>query len=46
MYAGDAALLAESLEVIQRTSAVILAAIQPKEAARENETVAELAQAS
>ena len=28
MYAGNAALLAESLEVIQRTSAVILAAIQ------------------
>jgi hypothetical protein len=46
MYAGNAALLAESLEVIQRTSAVILAAIQPEEPARENETVAELAQAS
>jgi hypothetical protein len=27
MYAGNAALLAESLEVIQRTSAVILDAI-------------------
>ena len=27
MYAGNAALLAESLEVIQRTSAVILEAI-------------------
>jgi N-terminal domain of anti-restriction factor ArdC len=46
MYAGNAALLAESLEVIQRTSAVILAAIQPKEPTQENETVAELAQAS
>jgi len=46
MYAGNAALLAESLEVIQRTSAVILAAIQPEEPARENETVAELAQAT
>jgi hypothetical protein len=46
MYAGNAALLAESLEVIQRTSAVILAAIQPEEPAQQNETVAELAQAS
>jgi hypothetical protein len=46
MYAGNAALLAESLEVIQHTSAVILAAIQPKEPTQENETVAELAQAS
>jgi hypothetical protein len=46
MYAGNAALLAESLEVIQRTSAVILAAIQPEETAQENGTVAELAQAS
>ena len=31
MYAGNAALLAESLEVIQRTSAVILDAIRPEE---------------
>lgn len=31
MYAGNAALLAESLEVIQRTSAVILNAICPEE---------------
>jgi len=31
MYAGNAALLAESLEVIQRTSAVILAAITVEE---------------
>ena len=30
MYAGNGALLAESFEVIQRTSAVILAAIQPE----------------
>lgn len=29
MYSGNAALLAESLEVIQRTSGVILAALQP-----------------
>lgn len=29
LYHGDASLLAESLEVIQRTSAVILAALQP-----------------
>jgi hypothetical protein len=35
MYAGNAALLAESLEVIQRTSAVILAAIQTEDAAQE-----------
>lgn len=34
MYAGNAALLAESLEVIQRTSAVILAAIRPDNAAK------------
>ena len=33
LYHGNAALLAESLEVIQRTSAVILAAIRPEEAA-------------
>jgi hypothetical protein len=43
MYAGDAALLAESLEVIQRTSAVILAAIQAEEPTQANDTVAELA---
>jgi hypothetical protein len=46
MYAGNAALLAESLEVIQRTSAVILAAIQPEESPQENEIISELAQAS
>ena len=31
MYAGNAALLAESLEVIQRTSSIILGAIRPEE---------------
>jgi hypothetical protein len=46
MYAGNAALLAESLEVIQHTSAVILLAIQVEEPAQENGTVSELAQAS
>jgi hypothetical protein len=46
MYAGNAVLLAESLEVIQRTSAVILSAVQAQESTRENETVTELAQAS
>jgi N-terminal domain of anti-restriction factor ArdC len=43
MYAGNAALLAESLEVIQRTSAVILAAVQTDDAAEESESVAEVA---
>ena len=43
MYAGNAALLAESLEVIQHTSSVILAAILADEAAEENEAVAEVA---
>jgi N-terminal domain of anti-restriction factor ArdC len=43
MYAGNAALLAESLEVIQRTSAVILAAIQVDEPTQENEAIAEVA---
>jgi len=38
LYHGNASLLAESLEVIQQTSAVILAALQPPPAA---ETVAE-----
>ena len=32
-YAGNVALLTESLEVIQRTSAVILGAVQPEEKA-------------
>ena len=43
MYAGNAALLAESLEVIQRTSAVILAAVETDDAAQEAEAVAEVA---
>ena len=43
MYAGNAALLAESLEVIQRTSSVILAAILADEPPEENEAVAEVA---
>jgi len=36
MYAGNAALLAESLEVIQRTSAVILDAITGESATMRN----------
>ena len=39
MYAGNAALLAESLEVIQRTSAVILGAILAEDTALEGESV-------
>ena len=35
MYAGNATLLAESLEVIQRTSGVILAAIRTEEVAEQ-----------
>lgn len=35
MYAGNAALLAESLEVIQRTASTILRAIRPEEAPAE-----------
>jgi hypothetical protein len=31
MYAGNAALLAESLEVIQRTASTILRVIRPEE---------------
>ncbi|MBV8629650.1 MAG: DUF1738 domain-containing protein [Silvibacterium sp.] len=34
LYHGNAALLAESLEVIQRTSAIILGAIRPEETAQ------------
>jgi hypothetical protein len=41
MYAGNAALLAESLEVIQRTSAVILGAILPEEASQSSKSVQE-----
>jgi hypothetical protein len=33
MYAGNATLLAESLEVIQRTASAILRAIRPEDAA-------------
>jgi len=36
MYAGNAALLAESLEVVQRTSAVILDAITGESATTQN----------
>jgi hypothetical protein len=47
MYAGNAALLAESLEVVQRTSAVILGAIAvgtvPASPAEAEETIAEVA---
>jgi hypothetical protein len=43
MYAGNAALLAESLEVIQRTSAVILGAIQAEDASEAKNTLAEVA---
>jgi hypothetical protein len=43
MYAGNAALLAESLEVIQRTSGVILAAILTEGLVSQNGAVAEVA---
>lgn len=44
MYAGNAALLAESLEVVQRTSAVILSAIAVKpESSESAESFAEVA---
>ena len=49
LYHGNAALLAESLEVIQRTSALILSAIEtPAATAEQTETAADpaLAQAS
>ena len=42
-YAGNAALLAESLEVIQRTSAVILGAIVSGDAASAKNSLAEVA---
>jgi hypothetical protein len=41
MYAGNAALLAESLEVVQRTSAVILDAITGESATTQNAPSAE-----
>jgi hypothetical protein len=43
IYHGNAALLAESLEVIQRTSAVILSAIEPPAAAAPSEAEPEAA---
>jgi hypothetical protein len=43
MYAGNAALLAESLEVIQRTSAVILGAILSEDTAETHKAIAEVA---
>jgi len=43
MYKGNAALLAESLEVIQRTSAVILAALRTEEPVSRSEAVREVA---
>jgi hypothetical protein len=43
MYAGNVALLTESLEVIQRTSAVILGAILSEDAASKKSAVAEVA---
>jgi hypothetical protein len=44
MYAGNAALLAESLEVIQQTSAVILDAITGESASTQNAPVTSAAQ--
>jgi hypothetical protein len=38
LYHGNAALLAESLELVQQTAGVILAAIQPEEAAGQEST--------
>jgi hypothetical protein len=43
MYAGNATLLAESLEVIQRTASTILRAVRPEGAAFASEAVAEVA---
>jgi len=42
MYAGNAALLAESLEVVQRTSAVILNAITGESATTRNAPLTEV----
>ena len=41
LYHGNAALLAESLELIQRTSALILSAIETPAAAEQNEAEAD-----
>jgi hypothetical protein len=46
LYHGNAALLTESLEVIQKTSAVILSALESPAAAPTTEAETELAQAS
>jgi hypothetical protein len=46
LYHGNASLLAESLEVIQRTSGIILTALQPPTAAEAEMPDAELAQAA
>jgi hypothetical protein len=43
MYAGNATLLAESLEVVQRTASTILRAIRPEDTTPTNEAVAEVA---
>ena len=43
LYHGDVALLTESLEVIQRTSAVILGAITEQAQATESKAVPEVA---
>jgi len=43
MYAGNTTLLAESLEVIQRTASTILRAIRSEEAIQRNQVVAEVA---
>ena len=46
LYHGNAALLTESLEVIQKTSALILSAIESPAAETAEEQEPELAQAS
>jgi hypothetical protein len=46
LYHGNASLLAESLEVIQKTSAVILSALETPEPEATTEAEPELAQAS
>ena len=46
LYHGNASLLAESLEVIQKTSAVILSALEPKPGIEEQVSRDELAVAS
>jgi hypothetical protein len=46
LYHGNASLLAESLEVIQKTSAIILAALETKAEREPQETQDELAVAS